>query len=107
MVQIARWYLLPCFLVTLFAYLTWYERLHARGFGFIRNAMGNAAEFVIARLLIAIFGIGALLFLEVFRKELPAWARQAYFLMVAAIIALFVVDWIVIKFGPEPVWHHP
>lgn len=107
MLVVAKWYLLPFLAIAFFAYLCWYDRLVDRGYGLIYNAMKRHDEFVVAQIAFGVVGIGGVVLFEVFRKRLPTWMRMVYFAAIASLIAFFVVDWIVVRFGPTPFWHHP
>jgi hypothetical protein len=107
MLVMAKCYLILFFLAGLLAYRCWYERLCDRGFGLLYNSISHHHEFVLARWIFGFLGIGGIIFLEVFRKHLRGWVRIAYVVLIALLIAFFVVDWIVLGFGPKPYWHHP
>lgn len=107
MLTVTKWYLLPLLFAAVFAYRCWYDRLYDRGFGLLYNELEHQREFMLAQVLFGVVGIGGFVLLETFRKELPSWFRVPYVLLVASMVAFFVVDWIIIWFGPEPWWHHP
>jgi hypothetical protein len=107
MLMVAKWYLLPFVSLAAFAYRCWYDRLVDRGYGLAYNTMKRHDEFVVAQILFGVLGIAGVALFEVFRKNMPRWMRVAYFVAIAAMIAFFVVDRIVVIFGPTPYWHHP
>ena len=105
--MVAKWYLLPFVVLTVFAYHCWYVRLIDRGYGLLYNAMRHHDQFVAAQIAFALVGAGGVVLFEVFRMRLPRWMRFAYMAMIASMIAFFVVDRIVVIFGPTPYWLHP
>ena len=107
MLMLAKCYLLPFVALAVFAYRCWYDRLVDRGYGLAYNAMKRHDEFVVAQILFGVIGVGGVVLFEVFRKRLPTWMRLAYVAAIASMIAFFVVDRIVVLFGPTPYWHHP
>lgn len=107
MLAVAKWYLLPFLGLAVFAYRCWYDRLVVRGFGYLYNDMKHHDEFVVAQILFGVAGIGGVVLFEVFRRRMPIWIRWAYVAAIASMIVFFVVDRIVVLFGPTPYWHHP
>ena len=106
MLVLAKWYLLPFFVIAAFAYHCWYLWLIDRGFGYLYNAMMRHDTLVAAQISFGVVGIGGIALFELFRRRMSIWIRLGYQVAIASMIALFAVDLIVDIFGPTPYWHH-
>jgi len=91
---VAKWFLVPWSLVSLWAFMPWFYRIYEHG-RFRYNPYVLQFEMGWSRILLLVFGVAGIVFYERSRAALPGWSRALYILLITVAAAVLILDLII------------